>query len=109
MAVTITINAKEERNDNFQIVFFTITKKTNIWKFSHGAVPSSLTTDAQIKAWLGEPKRRDEIIEIIQNKIANGTYQNEHPPWIEWESQLDYAIVVSQLKAILKKMARRIG
>lgn len=107
MAITITIQAKVDRDENRQQVYFTIKKNGDNFKFSHGSVPASLTTDAQIKAWLIE--RKDKIIELIQNKIANGTYKNEHPKWIAWEAAIDSATTVAQLKTILKKIVRRIA
>ena len=105
--MTITIQAKQNRDDKRQVVFFTITKNGDSLKFSHGSVPKTLTTDTKIKAWL--VVRKDEIIELIQGKINNGTFKNEHPSWIKWEEQIDSATTVSQLKTILKKIVRRIS
>lgn len=106
MAINITIDAKQDRDAGRQQVFFTITQNSNSYKFSHGAVPISLTTDAQIKAWL--LIKKDKIIEIIQAKIAEGTFKNEHPKWIEWQSQIDAATNITQIKTILKKIVKRI-
>lgn len=150
MSISITINAKRERDKKRQQVYFTITKNGTDYEFSWGSVPISLTTDAQIKMWLIQ--RKDKIqflvlgkqypranpwdfkdpeksqLENLQawitarhkNKIKDGEgwryeviekvpFVSNHPAWIKWETQIDSATTVSQLKMILKKIVRRIS
>lgn len=107
MSITISINAKKPRDEKRQIVFFTITKNSKPFKFTHGSVPVELDTDAKIKTFL--VKQKDKLMELIENKIANGTYRNEHPMWIKLETQIDSAFSNAAQRTILKKIVRRIA
>lgn len=107
MAITITIQEKEPRDDNRQIVFFTVTKDGKDYEFSHGAVPASLTTDTQIKNWL--IARKDEIWKIIQRKIDNGTFKNNHPKWVKAIAEIDAISSLADAKVFLKKLVRYLG
>lgn len=70
MATTLEINAKEKRNDKFQVVFFTLSANGEDYEFSHGAVPINLDTDSKIKAWLIE--RKDRLYYMILRKQFPG-------------------------------------
>ena len=75
MAITITIQEKEPRDAERQIVFFTVTKDGTDYEFSHGAVPVSLTTDAQIKTWL--LARKEELYLLLLRKTYPGADYSE--------------------------------
>lgn len=70
MAITITIQAKESRDDDKQVVFFTLSKDGTDYEYSHGSVPTSLTTDGQIKVWL--KKQEDKLYLFILRKQYPG-------------------------------------
>lgn len=76
MAITITIQEKELRGDDRQIVFFTVTKDGTDYEFTHGAVPLSLKTDTQIKTWL--IARKEELYLLVLGKMYPGADYNEH-------------------------------
>ena len=103
----ITINATQNRNDKKQVVFFTIKKNGEDFKFSHGAVPVELDTDVKIKNWLKE--QEEKLVGLIEGKIKNGTYRNEHPAWVELVSAIDNASSLSELKIILKEVIKSIN
>ena len=68
--ITFTVQAKEQRDDKRQVVYFTIERNGYEFRYSHGSVPIEANTDAKIIAWLME--RKDKIFVLTLNKVFPG-------------------------------------
>uniref|UniRef100_A0A6M3X6Q9 Uncharacterized protein n=1 Tax=viral metagenome TaxID=1070528 RepID=A0A6M3X6Q9_9ZZZZ len=102
MGITITIDGKEPRDENRQIVYFTFNTDSEAIKFTDGSVPVELDTEAKILKYLKANKERyHELILGKQQRIRG--YEGYHPFWIEKQKQLDKATTIEEIKNILKK------
>ena len=68
--ITFTIQAKEQRDSERQVVYFTIERNGYEFKYSHGSVPIEADTDAKIILWLKQ--RQDKIFVLTLNKVFPG-------------------------------------
>ena len=68
--ITFTVQAKEIRDDNRQVVFFTIERNGYEFRYSHGSVPIEADTDEKIILWLKQ--RQDAIFVLTLNKVFPG-------------------------------------